>query len=80
MQIVSIDLIYSIDNATEGTKFTKTNAAKTAVILSVVFGGLLGLCLVVCIVGVLMKRKCRRKRKTKSGKFTSAVFNPVFHR
>lgn len=78
--MLTIDLIYSIDNATEATEFTKNNTGKTAIILSVVFGGFLGLCLVVCIVGVLLKRKCTRNKIIKSGKFTSVAFNPIFHR
>ena len=80
--MLTIDLIYSIDNATEATEFTNSNAAQTAVILVAVFSGFLGLCIVVCIVGVFMKRKCTctSKRIIISSKFTPAGFNPTFHR
>ena len=78
--MLTIDLIYYIDNITEATEFTNNNAAQTAVILIAVFGGFLGLCIVVCIVGVFMKRKCASKRMIMSGKFTPAGFNPTFHR
>lgn len=65
---------------TEVAKHTNQSVNKTTIILVSVFGGLLGLCLVVCIVGLVMKRKHKRKNKTKAGKFTSTHFNPLFNR
>ena len=82
--MLTIDLIYSIDNATEAIEFTNNNVAQTAVILIAAFSGFLGLCIVVCIAGVFMKKKCTytctSKRMIISSKFTPAGFNPTFHR
>ena len=47
------------------------------VILSSVAGGLLGLCFIVCIVGLLLKRKCKRKQKTH--KFSPVAANSLFY-
>lgn len=69
-----------MDNVTEVAEHTNKSINKITVILASVFGGLLGLCLLVCTVGLVMKRKYKRKNRIKAGKFTLAHFNPVVHR
>ena len=49
------------------------------VIISSVAGGLLGLCFIVCIVGLLIKIKLNRKRKT-SSKFVLSPISSLFYR
>lgn len=53
---------------------------KSLIILIFVFGGLLGLSVLMCIVGLVMRSKHKEKNKLKAGKFSSAHFNPLFHR
>ena len=47
------------------------------VILAFVFGGILGLCIVVCIVGLILRRQ-KKKRQNKHHGFTLAASNPLF--
>ena len=81
--IVTSSMTNSItdDNITEAAEHTNNKPTKIVVILCFVFGGLLGLSLVVCIVGFLMKRRYnKRKNDIKRHNFTSVVFNPFTQR
>jgi len=64
-------------NATEAIKHPNNKTSNNIpVILASVFSGLLALCLIVCIVGLILKT---RKKPTKAIGFTVAVVNPVFN-
>lgn len=78
----------TIDHPISGSTPIITNGSdhlgsKTAigypVILSSVAGGLLGFCFIVCIVGLLIKVKLNRKRKS-SSKFALSSINSLFYR
>ena len=50
------------------------------VILSSVAGGILGLCFIVCIVGLLLKRKVNRSRNHKINTCTFSPVNSLLYR
>ena len=68
----------SVTTAIEHT-ITHKKTDNLSVILASVFGSLLGLCFIACIVGVLFKRH-KKKYQFKTGRFTVARMNLVFQR
>ena len=79
----TIDHTPVITNATSVTNSSDHLSSRTViaypVIVSSVVGGLLGLCLILCIVGLLIRIKFNRKRKT-SSKFALSPINSLFYR
>ena len=56
-----------------------SKSANIPVILASVFGSLLGLCVIACIVGLMYKRQ-KKKYPFKAGIFTLAAYNTAFRR
>ena len=69
----------SMVNTGEAFEHGNNNQTMIPVILAFVFGGILGLCIVVCIVVLLLRRQ-RKKRRNKYHGFTLAASNPLFDR
>ena len=75
---VAVDVTSSyVINATEAVEHENTKPTIIPLILAVVFGGLLGLCIVVCIIALIL-RKRKKKPQIKQGWFS--VSNPLFKR
>ena len=69
----------SVTNATEAHEHGNNESTAIPMILAIVFGSLLGLCIVVCIIGIILKKQ-KRKRQIRHGTFRLAAFNPLFNR
>ena len=77
----------SVPNSSDHPMITVTTAiehrnsksANIPVILASVFGSLLGLCVIACIVGLMFKRRAKNYQ-FKAGRFTLARNNPVIQR
>ena len=68
----------SVINATEAHEHG--NSKSTVIPISAfVFGSLLGLCIVVCVIGVILKKQ-KKKRQIRQGTFMLAASNPLFDR
>ena len=83
IQNATISLLHPTNNVNVTTEVEQPGKSvnKNIMLLASVFGGLLGLCLLMCIVGLVTRSKHKKKRnKLKAGKFSSAHFNPLFHR
>ena len=66
-------------NVTAAVEHANNKPANLPLILASVFGSLLGLCFIACIVGLMYKRH-KKKYQFKTGRFTLARLNSVFQR
>ena len=69
----------SMVNSSKTFEHGSNNQTMIPVILACVSGGVLGLCVVVCIVGLILRRQ-KKKRQNKHHGFTLAASNPLFDR
>ena len=69
----------SVINATEAHKHGNNESTAIPMILAIVFGSLLGLCIVACVIGIILKKQ-KRKRQIRRGTFMLAASNPLFDR
>lgn len=69
----------SVVNAGGASEHENIKSTNIPVILALVFSGLLGLSIVMCIVGLLL-RKQKKKTHIKKHKFIAAASNPLFQR
>ena len=75
---VAVDVTSSyVINATEAVGHENTKPTIIPLILAVVFGGLLGLCIVVCIIALILRKK-KKNPQIKQGRFSAS--NPLFKR
>ena len=74
-------IIASTGSADSSDYQSDKSAAIYPIILSSVGGGLLGLCFILCIVGLLLKRRKFYKSNKQANKFTIVTpMNSLFHR
>ena len=64
---------------TAAVEHANSKPANLPLILTSVFGSLLGLCFIACIVGLMLRRH-KKKYQYKAGRFTSVRLNSVFQR
>ena len=69
----------SMINTTEAHEHGNSKSTTIPVILAFVFGSLLGLCIVVWVIG-LMLRKRKKRRQIRHGTFQLSASNPLFDR
>ena len=74
----SVTTTYVIDT-TEAHEHGNSKSTTTPIILAFVFGSLLGLCIVVWVI-VLILRKRKKRRQIRHGTFQLAAANPLFDR
>ena len=70
----------STNNITTNSDFPRKKSVVIPVLLYSLTGGLLGLCFILCIVGLILKRKYKRRNKTKVPEVSLTPCNPSFHR
>ena len=69
----------SVINATEAHEHGNSKSTVIPMISAFVFGSLLGLCIVVCVIGVILKKQ-KKKRQIRQGTFMLEASNPLFDR